>query len=180
MRSFFIGRMLLGQKGQLAFVTPQPRGDRGWHGTSNAQAKQKGSPQLHFLGATYASTLEFMERRFQDIDIVCCNPDGLGPSDIAVLGKSDLGLLLEGDHRLPDLERPQQARLNEERQERRRGPTAALEMPSVPCRDHRMTKKSAANSHSTTSAKPVPISSGRGPLMATRVMRCDGCPNFWK
>ena len=61
-----------------------------------------------------------------------------GPSDIAVLGKSDLGFLLEGDHRLPDLQRPQQARLNEERQERRRGPTAAREMPSVPCRDHRM------------------------------------------
>ena len=62
-----------------------------------------------------------------------------GPSDIAVLGEPDLGLLLEGDHRLPDLERAQQARLNEERQERRRGPTAAREMPSVPCRDHQMT-----------------------------------------
>ena len=62
-----------------------------------------------------------------------------GPSDIAVLGKSDLGLLLEGDHRIPDLDRAQQARLNEERKERRRGPTAAREMPSVLCRDHRMT-----------------------------------------
>ena len=62
-----------------------------------------------------------------------------GPSDIAVLGKPDLGLLLEGDHRLPDLERSQQARLNEERQEPRRSPTSAREMPSVPCRDHRMT-----------------------------------------
>ena len=226
MRSLFVRRMLLGLEGQLAFVTPLARGDREWHGTSNAQAKKKGSRQLHFLGATYASTLEFMERRFLDRDTVRCNPDGLvlfeprknrdeidmevtehacpkvsvlglgavviredvtkrtsfrgadegptlagvtheevefpgvtdqppcqqfsvslaalgkladnGPSDIAVLGKSDLGFLLEGDHRLPDLERPQQARLNEERQERRRGPTAAREMPSVPCRDHRI------------------------------------------
>ena len=62
-----------------------------------------------------------------------------GPSDIAVLEEPDLGLLLEGDHHLSDLERPQQARLNEERKERHRGPTAAREMPFVPCRDHRMT-----------------------------------------
>ena len=60
---------------RLCHATGQGR--REWHGTSNAQAKQKGSRQLHFLGATYASTLEFMERRFLDRDTVCCNPDGL-------------------------------------------------------------------------------------------------------
>ena len=55
------------------------------------------------------------------------------PSDIAVLGEPDLGLFLESDHRLLDLDRPQQARLNEERQERRRGLTAAFgTMPGPP------------------------------------------------
>ena len=57
---------------------------------------------------------------------------------VPALGQPDLSLLLEGDDRLPDFERPQQARLCQEGKELCRGPTAFGEMPSKPGRDDRM------------------------------------------
>ena len=47
-------------------------------------------------------------------------------------------LLLEGDDRLPDFERPQQASLCQEGKELCRAPTTFGEMPSKPGRDDRM------------------------------------------
>ena len=62
--------------------------------------------------------------------------DGAGL--VHAFGQSNLSLLLEGDDRLPDFERPQQARLCQEGKELYRGPTAFGEMPSKPGRDDRM------------------------------------------
>ena len=85
--------------------------------------------------------------------------DGAGL--VPAFGQPNLSLLLEGDDRLPDFERPQQARVCQEGKELCWGPTAFGEMPSKPGRDDRM----------AGSLKPVPMSLGRGPLIATRVMR---------
>ena len=62
--------------------------------------------------------------------------DGAGP--VPAFGQPNLSLLLEGDDRLPDFERPQQARLCQEGKELCRGPTAFREMPSKSGRDDRM------------------------------------------
>ena len=91
--------------------------------------------EVQFPGITKQPSCQPFSVSLADLGTLADN----GPIDFAVLGKPDLGLLLEGDDRLLDLERPQLARLNEDRQERRRGPTAAREMPSVPCRDHQIT-----------------------------------------
>ena len=57
---------------------------------------------------------------------------------VPAFGQPNLSLLLEGDDRLPDFERPQQARLCQEGKELCRGPTAFGEMPSKQGRDDQM------------------------------------------
>ena len=91
-----------------------------------------------------------------------------GAALVPVFGQPNLGLLLEGDDRLADFERQEQTRLP--------GMQGAVSGPSRlrKCLANQagMTGwQVASNSDSTTSAKPVPMSLGRGPLMATRAMR---------
>ena len=62
--------------------------------------------------------------------------DGAGL--VPTFGQPNLSLLLEKDNRLPDFERPQQARFCQEGKELCRGSTAFGEMPSKPGRDDRM------------------------------------------
>ena len=62
--------------------------------------------------------------------------DGAGL--VPAFGQPNLSLLLEGDDRLPDFERPKQARLCQEGKELCRSPTAFGEMPSKPGWDERM------------------------------------------
>ena len=61
--------------------------------------------------------------------------DGAGL--VPAFGQPNLSLLLEKDNRLPDFERPQQARLCQEGKELCRGSTTFGEMPSKPGRDDR-------------------------------------------
>ena len=61
-----------------------------------------------------------------------------GAALVPVFGQPNLGLLLEGDDRLADFERQEQARLYQEGKEMCRGPAAFGEMPSKPGRDDRM------------------------------------------
>ena len=55
-----------------------------------------------------------------------------GADLVPAFGQPNLSLVLEGDDRLPDFERPQQARLCQEGKELCRGPTTFGEMPSKP------------------------------------------------
>ena len=59
-----------------------------------------------------------------------------GAALVPAFGQPDLSLILEGDDRLPDFERPQQARLCQEGKKLCRGPTAfgACEVPPKPGR----------------------------------------------
>ena len=57
---------------------------------------------------------------------------------VPVFWQPNLGLLLEGDDRLADFERQEQARLYQEGKELCRGPATFGEMPSKPGRDDRM------------------------------------------
>ena len=57
---------------------------------------------------------------------------------VPAFGEPNLSLLLKRDDRLPDFERPQQARLSQEGKELCRCPTAFGEMPAKPGRDDRM------------------------------------------
>ena len=108
----------------------------------------------------------------QPFSVALCELADDGACLVPAVGQPDVSLFLEGDDRLPDFERLQQSRLSEKGKELGRSPTATCgvcKMPSVPGRDNRV-----ANFHSWTSANPVPMSFGRGPLIA----RWAGCPNL--
>ena len=100
-----------------------------------------------------------------------------GAALVTVLWEPHIGLLLEGDDRLPDFERPQQARLCEEGKKLCPGPTAFGRAKCLPNQAGMTGWQVASNSHSRTSAKPVPRSLGRRPLIATRVIPWVGCPS---
>ena len=58
---------------------------------------------------------------------------------VFTIGHPYLSLILRRDDSFSDFERLQQARLCEERQERRRGPTGICEVPTIPGGDKRVT-----------------------------------------